>query len=566
MIKSFRIRNLATIEDIVFDLKEGFSVMTGETGAGKSIIIEGLKLVLGEKGSSDMIRTGERETSMEAIFELPRKRSPHEEIPTESDDELYVQRIISGRGIGKGYINGVLVPMKKLRDISDDLIDVYGQNDHVFLRKTEYQLNYLDSYAHVIPLREQVSQAARALRGLLREKKELEDREKEREKRLDFLDFQIKEIDKVHLQEGEEDRIRHERNILKNSEKISALTEEALELSYSRDDSLSSLLDNLQNILEKLGEYDKTFQNTLEAVSQFSITVEDFSDFLMRFREKHDDSPDRLEKLEERLSQVEGLKRKYGSSIREILTYQKNAQEEFGSLCTSHERLKEIQTDLKETFNRYTVLAEELTSRRRESANMLEKQVEKEIALLGMKKAVFKISFKSSPIDAHSMDKAKDWGNEEIEFLISPNPGEDLRPLRKIASGGELSRTMLALKSIGKDTVILKTLIFDEIDSGIGGKTAECVAKKLQELSSQHQVLCITHLPQIASFASHHYRIDKKVEKGRTYTHIALLSFEERIKEIARLLAGSRITDTALKNAREMLLHNMASSPKTRAS
>jgi DNA repair protein RecN (Recombination protein N) len=563
MIKSFHIRNLATIEDIELDLRKGFSVLTGETGTGKSIIIEGIKLVLGEKGFSEMIRTGKKETSVEAIFEIPHDRSLQDKRHPKQENEVFIQRIITGKGTGKGYIDGILVPIKKLSMIKNDLIDIYGQNDHVFLRNTEYQLDYLDSYADAIALRSRVSEAARELRRLSREKRDLEIKEKEREKRLDFLGFQIKEIEDADLQADEEEELHRKRNILKNAEKVSVLTEEALDLTYARDNSISSLLTKLRSVLDNLKEYDKTFQTAHEVAAQFDITIQDLSDSLMRFREKHIASPDKLEKLEERLSQIEGLKRKYGNSVQEILAYLKEAYSEFKELSTSHERLQEIGTDLVKSFNDYKTLTEELTSRRKESACTLEKQVEREITLLGMKKACFRISMNSSIIDDQSMEKAKDRGSEEIEFLISPNPGEDLRPLRKIASGGELSRIMLALKSIGKETKVLKTLIFDEIDAGIGGKTAEYVAKKLQKLADLHQVICITHLPQIASFASHHFRIDKRVRKGRTYTIAKPLSFEQRVEEIARLLAGSRITDTALKNAREMLLHNLNPPPGT---
>ena len=248
-----------------------------------------------------------------------------------------------------------------------------------------------------------------------------------------------------------------------------------------------------------------------EAIGELAILIDDLNDSLLKFKDKQTASPDRLEKLEGRLSQIENLKRKYGDSISEILNYLERS----------------------------------------------ENAVEKEISLLGMKRARFKIDIKSNLCDEKNMEKIKDSGTEEVEFLISPNPGEELRPLRKIASGGELSRIMLALKSIGKETDRLKTLIFDEIDAGIGGKTAEFVAQKLQGLAKYHQVICITHLPQIASFATHHFRIDKEVKKDRTFTIVKELSFEERVHEIARLLTGSRVTETSLKNAKEMLVHNL---------
>jgi len=557
MIRSLRIKNLATIEDMELELQAGFSILTGETGAGKSIIIEGLRLVLGEKGSPDMIRTGEKEISAEAIFPSKRKEQSIKKLIPDSDLELYIQRKISEQGAGKGYIDGILVPIKKLKEKGEELVDIYGQNDHVFLLNLDYQLNYLDEYANSLSLKKDVAETAQELKKLIKEKNELEARERERERRLDFLDFQVKEIEKAELKRGEEEELRQERNILKNAEKIGSLLEKALDIAYSRENSVASLLSQLQSTVSGLKDFDKTFKETEEAISQFSITIQDFSDFLIKFREKQTSAPEKLEDIEERLSQVEKLKKKYGGSIDDILSHLEKAKQEYKELSTSQEKLADLGKEIEKKFNAYQASSEKLSSLRKKSALELEKEVEKEISLLGMKKARFKIKIQTSPLSFDAMDKVKESGTEEVEFLISPNPGEELRPLRKIASGGELSRVMLALKAIGKEEGASKTLIFDEIDSGIGGKTAEFVAQKLKKLSSQHQIICITHLPQIASFATHHYRIDKKVEKERTFTTVKKLSFEERVTEIARLLAGSRITETSLKNAREMLEHNL---------
>jgi len=557
MIKSLRIRNLATIEDIELILKEGFSILTGETGAGKSIIIDGIRLVTGEKGSPDMIRTGKKETSVEVILPFHQKMPNLKYFLTESENELFVQRKISEQRTGKGYINGTLVPIKKLKEIGGDLVDIYGQNDHIFLLNLDYQLNYLDDYANASSLKKNVSQLAQELKKLLREKKELETKEREREQRLDFLHFQIKEIEKANLKQGEEEELRQNRNILKNAEKIGSHVEQALEISYTQENSISSLLAQLQNVVSGLADFDKTFKEAGEAISQFSITIGEFSDFLIKFKEKQTSAPEKLEGLEERLSQIEKLKRKYGTSINDIFSYLKRAKQEHEELGTSQEKLAALEPEIEKKFNKYKATAEKLSSMRKKSARKLEKEVEKEISLLGMNKARFRIKIETFLLSQDTMEKVKESGTEEVEFLISPNPGEELRPLRKIASGGELSRVMLALTTIGKEIESLKTLIFDEIDSGIGGKTAEFVAQKLKKLSNQHQVICITHLPQIASFATHHYRIDKKVTKERTFTTVKKLSFEERVTEIARLLAGSRITETTLQNAREMLNHNL---------
>jgi len=555
MIKSLRIQNLATIEDIELNFKEGFSILTGETGVGKSIIIDGIKLLLGEKGSADLIRTGKKEASVEAIFHFP--RIDYEDKNLFPGKEIFIQRIISKEGTGKGYLNGILAPIKKLKKLSPHLVDIYGQNDHDFLLHVENHLNYLDSYAQALAIRKEVAQAAHELKKLFKVKQELEEKERDREQRLDFLDFQIKEIEKAELKPGEEEDLHYERNILKNAEKISSLVEKALALSYAEETSISPQLSQLQNVVSELSDYDKTFKETNEAINQFSIVFKEFSDFLIKFKEKQIISPEKLESIEERLSQVEKLKRKYGTSIPEILSYLKRAKKEYQELSSSQEKLEDLAVQIEAVFNEYKKQAEKLARLRKQRARDLEKDILEEIALLGMKKAKFKIKIDTIPLRSEETDKISEKGTEEVEFLISPNPGEELRPLRKIASGGELSRIMLALRSIGKEGDQLKTLIFDEIDAGIGGKTAEFVAKKLRQLSKQHQVICITHLPQIASFPPHHFKIDKQVSQERTFTTVKKLGFEDRVTEIARLISGIHITETSLKNAREMLTHNL---------
>lgn len=557
MISSLRIKDLATIEDIELNLDEGFTILTGETGAGKSIIIDGIRLIMGEKASSDMIRTGKKETSVEAVFSRHEKMASVKDFLTEEESEVLVQRKITERGTGKGYINGILAPARRLREIGGELVDIYGQNDHIFLLNLDYQLDYLDEYADAFALRKEAARLAQELKRLIREKKELEAKERDRERRLDFLDFQVKEIEKASLHKGEEEELQSERNILKNAEKIGSLLETALEISYTRENSLCSLLAQLQNVVDKLADYDQTFRDAGEAIAQFSIAIGELSDFLIKFKEKQTLAPEKLEEVEERLSQIESLKRKYGQTIEDILSYLEKARQEFDELSTSQEKLAELDAEIEKKFGEYLAEAGKLSALRRKKAEELRREVEKELGLLGMKKSRFTIRFETVRPGREEMEKVRESGTEEVEFLLSPNPGEELRPLRKIASGGELSRVMLALKTIGKETESLKTLIFDEIDSGIGGKTAEFVAQKLKQLAGKHQVVCITHLPQIASFATHHLRIEKKVSKERTFTTVKRLPFEERVEEIARLLAGSRITETTLKSAREMLQHNL---------
>jgi DNA repair protein RecN (Recombination protein N) len=405
-------------------------------------------------------------------------------------------------------------------------------------------------------MREQTSELAQKLRHLLRQRTDLETKKREREQRLDLLSYEIKEIEAGRLRPGEWEELLAERNRLKNAEKIADLVEKALSYSYLQEDSIAALVSKLEDAVTQLGHYDPAFQPFHESLNQAAIVVRELSDILIKFKEKQNLGPERLEELEERLSAIEKLKRKYGRSVEDILLDLAKIKQEHGELLHSEERLADLEAETARAFSEYRTAALGLSRKRQEGARQLETRVEKEMALLGMKRSKFQVRIAADSLGPLEMEKVRDSGLDDVEFMISPNPGEELRPLRKIASGGELSRIMLALKTVGKEKGGLKTLIFDEIDSGIGGKTAECIAEKLRALAKRHQVVCITHLPQIASFAAHHYRIEKKVEKERTYTMVKELGFEERVTEISRLLSGSHLTPASLQNAREMLLHN----------
>jgi DNA repair protein RecN (Recombination protein N) len=557
MLSSLRIKDLATIEDLEIRFQDGFSILSGETGAGKSIIIDGLRLVLGEKASSDLVRTGKTEATVEAVFRLPPVKSFPNELSMNEEGEVLIQRQIVQEGSGKAYLNGVLVPARKLKEIGSFLVDIYGQNDHIFLLQVENHLLYLDDFLGLSDLRQEVTGLAQELRRLVRQKEELETRQREREQRLDFLRFHVREIEAAGLRAGEWEELLAERNMLKNAEKIALLIESGLGCVYGEDGSTLSGLAKLQEVVGELSKFEPGLNAYAEPLGQASIAVRELADALTRFKDRETFGPDRLEKLEERLSAIEKLRRKYGETIEAILDHLDKVKREIGELVGSEEKQAGLEAEISRNLGDYRARAMTLSRHRKAGCPKLEAQVEKEIALLGMKKARFKVKLEAAALDSFGPGQAREWGLDEVEFLLSPNPGEELRPLRKIASGGELSRIMLAIKTIGKENGGAKTLIFDEIDSGIGGKTAESIAVKLRELSRRHQVICITHLPQIASFAPHHFRIEKSVAKNRTFTTVQKLGFEERITEISRLLSGSRMTPTSLQNAREMLLLNL---------
>ncbi len=563
MIKFLRVRNLATIEDLELRLDPGFTILTGETGAGKSIIIDAIRLILGEKGSPDFVRTGKAEAFVEAVFDVSRQPVDLAGLPEPEDGELLIQRSVTGQGTGKASVNGVLVPVRRLRELGARLIDIYGQNDHVFLLHLENHLVYLDEMLEDAgPVRE-TARSAQELRRLLQEKRDLEVREKEREQRLDFVTYQLKEIEAAALKPGEDEDLLREREILRNAEKIAGLVDKALDLAYLGEDALIPRLARLKSVLRDLSAYDESFGEFREGLQDASILLQEAADALLRFKDRRAGAPENPEEVEERLSVIEKLKRKYGGTIEAIIGHGDGLRRERAGLETGRERLQVLETVIGTKFSEYTRAAARLGAERKKTAERLGRTIEKEIALLGMTKARFKVSL---PETAPSLDDPatiRDQGAEDAEFLLSPNPGEDLRPLRRIASGGELSRMMLALKSAGQDKESFKTLIFDEIDSGIGGKTAEFIARKLSQLAARHQVICITHLPQIASAAAHHFRVDKRVEKERTFTGANKLDREDRVEEIARLIAGSRLTEASRQIAREMLEGGTSKGQKT---
>lgn len=553
MIKFLRVRNLATIEDLEVHLDEGFSILTGETGAGKTIIIDAIRLILGDKGSPDLVRTGRNEAFIEAVFDVSRQPIDLAGLPEPEDGELLIQRSITGQGTGKAFVNGVLVPVRRLRELSGQLIDIYGQSDHVFLLHLENHLGYLDDIVDNPGLLRDTTRSAQDLRHLVREKRDLEAREKEREQRLDFIAYQAKEIEAAQLRPGEDKELLREREILKNAEKIAGLVDKALDLTYLSEDSLIPRLARLRSILGELSVYDTAFGEFHQSLQETSILLQDAADALVRLKDRKAEIPENPETIEERLSIIEKLKRKYGGTIEAVVGHGEALQHERSSLEAGRERLQELESSIRSKFGEYSGFASRLGAERAKAAEKLGRLIEKEIAVLGMKKARFEVQLTDVPPSLDDGATIRDQGAQDAEFLLSPNPGEELRPLRRIASGGELSRMMLALKSAGKDKEILKTLVFDEIDAGIGGKTAEFIAQKLRHLAARHQVICITHLPQIASSAAHHFHVEKMVEKDRTFTSVRKLGRGERIEEIARLVAGSRLTAAAREAAREML-------------
>ena len=431
MIKFLRVRNLATIEDLEIHLDRGFSILTGETGAGKSIIIDAIRLILGDKGSPDLVRTGRKEALIEAVFDVSRQSIDLDGLPEPEDGELLIQRSITDQGTGKAFVNGVLVPVRRLRELSGRLIDIYGQNDHVFLLHLENHLGYLDDVVDDPGLLRDTARSARDLRRLVQEKRDLAAREKERVQRLDFIDYQVKEIEAARLRPGEDEELLREREILKNAEKIAGLVDKALDVAYLSEDSLIARLARFRSVLGELSVYDAAFGEFPQGLEEASILLRDAADALVRFKDRRAEIPENPETIEERLSVIEKLKRKYGGTIEAVVGHGEALRSERSSLEAGRERLQELESSIRSKFGEYSDFASRLGAERAKAAEKLGRLIEKEIAILGMKKARFEVRLTDVPPSLDDGATIRDQGAQDAEFLLSPNPGEELRPLRQ---------------------------------------------------------------------------------------------------------------------------------------
>lgn len=529
MIKLLKIKNVAVIEEAELELDRGFIVLTGETGAGKSIIIGSLKLLLGEKPDPDIIRTGEEKAVIEAIFEKEGK-------------EIIVSREVT-RNRSKALMEDRLVSSAKLKEEISRYVDIFGQRDHYFLLDPMNHLYFLDSFAGVDQLRQEVSELYKKIEELEARLKKIVEEKEERERKKDFLRFQIEEIDRASLREGEEEELLQKREVLKNKEHLKELLSSSLSL-LQEEGGINEQLWKLQKNLEELSGYIREVLHYKEEVSRSLDSMTDLLPLLEDQLEKLISEEENIDEVEERLSMIEKLKKKYGSSIKEILEYRQRAEKELQRLEGLEFDEEKLREEIEKEKKRYMDKAKELSNKRKTAAARLCRRVEEMLKRLAMAEPRFEVSF--SPVKGIT-----EYGLEKAEFLFSANPGEELRPLRKIASGGELSRIMLVLKTLFAEKD--KTFVFDEIDAGIGGRTASLLGQMLKELAERCQVIVITHLAQVAAFADQHFKVEKKVRAGKTYTQVYNVEGEERVKELARMLVGDRITESALKSARQLL-------------
>ena len=538
MLRFLRIRHLAVIEAVEVEFEPGFNVLTGETGAGKSILVEAVGLLLGARASSDMVRTGETQAAIEAIFEDAGGR------------ELIVRREITNQGRSRSFINGALATAAALRDLSARLVELHGQHEHQALLDPLTHLPLLDHYAGLDQRAAGVSAAwtgVRALREQL-ERSRMDAREKAA--RLDLIAFQLGEIEKAAPQPGEDDALAATRQVLASAERVQRLCEESYAALYERDEAVLAALGGVWKRVGELAAIEPQFVPYLDARDGIKSQLEDLAFFLRSYADGVDASPARLQQVEDRLALLERLKRKYGPSLQDVIDTGERLARERTLLTGGGQRSEDLQRALATASAEYLDLARGLSGERRAAASRFARQLEGLLAELAMARTRFEVRFNDAELAESS------WGErgiDQAEFFVSPNPGEDLRPLARIVSGGELSRVMLALKTLAAADATGKTLIFDEVDAGIGGRVADVVGTRLRALGGRFQVLCITHLPQIAARGSTQFLIEKRVRGNRTVTTVERLDGAGRVEEIARMIGGAAVTEPVRASARDLL-------------
>ncbi len=556
MLVQLEIHNIALIEQICIDFEPGFQVLTGETGAGKSIIIDSIHTILGGRTTRELIRTGCDSASVTAVFydtslQL-RQTLEAQGIEPEEDDTLLLYREISASGRNICKVNGKTVPLSALREIGALLIDVHGQHDNQSLLDTEKQLELLDAFcgSDFSNIKQEYAEALVHYRALRQQLKQFSTDEKERANRLDFLSYQINEIQQAKLKEGEEQALLSRKNILLSAEKIQGALSEAYAVLYDgnkKDDNVRDMLCEAESALQSLGKIDERYGDLAAKIEECRYQLEDITEQIRDQRDSVEVEPNELEDLEERLYLLSQLKRKYGNSIGEILQYLTKAEEEYETLSHFAENTQALEAEIGTMRVKLKNLAGQMTERREAAAAMLEKGILEQLKDLEMPHAQFEIALSKA-------ESFLETGWDQVEFLISPNLGEPVKPLAKIASGGEMSRMMLAIKAVLAKVDSIPTLIFDEIDTGISGVAAARVADKMRMLSKHHQVLCVTHLARIAACANHNLYIEKIMENGATRTTVTPLEGDGLVLEIARLLDGDSCTETTKRHSREMLL------------
>jgi DNA repair protein RecN (Recombination protein N) len=553
MLQELRIKNLAIIEELDLTFSKGLNILSGETGAGKSIVLNAVQLLLGDKATGEVIRSSEEEASIEALFDTSGNREIKEKMKERfqrfpgkgEEDSLLVRRVISRSGKGKVFINGNLATLGMLSEVGEDLLSIYGQHEHQSLQRVETHVDILDEFGGLLGLRQEFQKHFEKFTSLSGEIQRIREEKERRVKEYDLMAFQSKEIESSRIQIGEEEALKEEKKVLTHAQKLMTFAQTSEEMLYGERGSAIDKIRSIINQGREMATIDPSLSPPLKTLESALIQLEESALTLRDYSRRIEINPMRVEEVENRLEEIERLKKKYGPTIEEILLFKERADEALRSFTSEEEKLSQLEGLLGPLREEVMVLGKKLSRERRRVASELKRFVEKELGSLGMKKTTFEVSIEDLPLSLEGMDR--------VEFLISPNVGEKVKPLAKIASGGELSRIMLAMKGILAGIGGRQVLIFDEVDSGIGGAVAEVVGRKLRELSRHHQVICVTHLPQIACFAESHYHVKKEVKSGRTITLVDRLERGDIVEEIARMLGGVKVTEKTRAHAKEMI-------------
>lgn len=543
MLRFLRIRNFALIDRLELNFSKGFNLLSGETGAGKSIIVDALGLLAGSKASGEMIRAGESRAVVEAVFECALGTELDRLGLDFEDSEVIVRREISSDERNRVYINSQPSTVAALRDIAPWLLDIHGQHDQQTLMDSASQLDLIDAFAGSADLARQVRQLFESLQQAESELADLTAEHARKLERLDLLSFQHDEITKAQPKPGETPYLHERLEVLTHAGKLLESAARGYEAFYESETSVLSVLASVQRALKDASQHDNRLQSIVEQTETARISIQDVAYALRDYADQVDADPQELERIQARLSDLERLHRKYGP---DLLDYLQKVRSEMDNIGLAQTKKEEIQSQIEQLREQYTKVARSLSRKRRGASKQLQSSVERELRSLAMPHARF-------TIDWTDVLPGRARGIDRPELRISANPGEEPQPLDRVASGGELSRIMLALRTVLAVERQHKTLVFDEIDAGIGGKAAETVGQKLKELSRRYQVLCVTHLAQIAAFADHQYRIDKQVLDKRTLIRVDPLVGDSRIDELARMMSGSRVTETARQHVKELL-------------
>lgn len=565
MIKSLQIKDYALIEKINVEFEKGLNIITGETGAGKSILIDAMSLLLGDRASTEVVRKGSEKSIVEGIFEAEGNKKL-EEILKENDidfwPEMIVRREISLKGTNRCFINDTPVPLNLIKELGFLLVDLHGQHEHQSLLRKETHIEMLDDFAELDEELSLFKKQISDLKNILTEVRELREKEKLLKEKKELYEFQIKEIDSVNPIEGEEEELVNELNILENSERLLELTTSIFSELYESDESIYDKLGEIKNQIEELSEIDSSFIEKLDELKNALTQINDVADFVRSYKDDIDLESGRLKEIRDRLGTFGPLKKKYGGSISAVIEHRKKIGDEFDLVEGFDERLKIYENELKQFRIKAGETAKKISIKRKKAAKEIKKGIEESLKYLGINESIFEVKFDEEfpsltdenfiLLDNNKI-KFTPRGTDKVEFYLSTNLGEDVKPLQKVASGGEVSRVMLAMKMNLAKNDKLPLLIFDEIDTGVSGRIAQKVGQSLKELSRHHQIIAITHLPQIAGLADHHYFVQKIEKENRSSTSIKLLSEDEQIHEVAKLLGGENITEANLKSAKELM-------------